>query len=72
MALFDPMKRQDDPLESPCVRNCCLDDEDVCLGCGRTLAEIRAWTSLAEAQRKEVLAKAAERKHKRFPAGSDY
>ena len=25
---------------SPCVRNCCLDDRDVCLGCHRTLAQI--------------------------------
>ena len=23
------------PVESPCRRKCCLDDADVCLGCGR-------------------------------------
>ena len=25
-------------VESPCVRNCCLDDDNVCIGCGRELA----------------------------------
>ncbi|MEB5521801.1 DUF1289 domain-containing protein, partial [Vibrio cholerae] len=22
--------------KSPCVRHCCLDDKDICIGCGRT------------------------------------
>nr|WP_254619459.1 DUF1289 domain-containing protein [Vibrio metschnikovii] len=26
--------------KSPCVRHCCLDDKDICIGCGRTLDEI--------------------------------
>ena len=29
-----------DPLASPCVRNCCLDEDNVCMGCGRSLDEI--------------------------------
>ncbi|EKO3464267.1 DUF1289 domain-containing protein [Vibrio fluvialis] len=33
---------------SPCIRNCCLDDNDVCLGCFRTLEEILAWTRSSE------------------------
>lgn len=37
---------------SPCVRVCVLDEPTgVCLGCGRTLAEIAAWPSLSEAER---------------------
>ena len=28
------------PLASPCRRQCCLDERDECLGCGRTLQEI--------------------------------
>lgn len=31
------------PNSSPCVRNCCLDDNKVCLGCGRSLPEILEW-----------------------------
>ncbi|EGR4199847.1 DUF1289 domain-containing protein [Vibrio cholerae] len=23
--------------KSPCVRHCCLDDKDICIGCVRTL-----------------------------------
>jgi predicted Fe-S protein YdhL (DUF1289 family) len=37
---------------SPCVRVCALDERTgVCLGCGRTLAEIAAWSSMSEAER---------------------
>ena len=28
---------------NPCVRNCCLDDKKVCMGCGRSLPEILEW-----------------------------
>ena len=45
----------------PCVRNCCLDDKDVCLGCGRTLKEITAWSGMSEEQRKSVLELAESR-----------
>lgn len=61
MAMFDPTRPPADPLQSPCVRNCCLDDRDVCLGCGRTLDEIRAWSGLSESQRRDVLEKARQR-----------
>ena len=37
------MPRSVDDPDSPCVRNCCLDEVDVCLGCGRLLAEILRW-----------------------------
>lgn len=32
-----------DTNKNPCVRNCCLDEKNVCLGCGRRLAEILEW-----------------------------
>ncbi|MFY8123363.1 MAG: DUF1289 domain-containing protein, partial [Silanimonas sp.] len=35
--------RQGTAPASPCVRHCCLDEADECLGCGRTLEEIKAW-----------------------------
>jgi len=50
---------------SPCVRNCCLDDEDVCLGCGRSLEEIKAWSQMSDAERKIVLELAWERAEQR-------
>ena len=47
---------------SPCVRNCCLDDDDVCLGCGRRLDEILAWHSADDSGRHAILVLAAERR----------
>lgn len=40
---------------SPCVRNCCLNDDDVCLGCFRSLAEIRAWSQADDRARRQIL-----------------
>ena len=50
-------------IQSPCVRNCCLDDNDVCLGCGRSLTEIIAWGSADDEARLATLALANQRKH---------
>ena len=49
-------------LASPCVRNCCLDEQDVCMGCGRSLAEIRAWGEADDAERGRILVRAAVRR----------
>ena len=50
---------------SPCVRNCCLDERDVCLGCGRSLDEIRAWSESGDAERLNILERAAVRRAER-------
>ena len=44
-------------MTSPCVRLCTVDPEtSECVGCGRTLAEIAAWTRLNEAERQAIVA----------------
>ena len=48
-------------IESPCIRNCCLDDLDVCLGCGRTLDEITGWTACDDTQKTRILDVAKQR-----------
>ena len=48
--------------DSPCVRRCCLDNDDICLGCFRTLNEITSWSESSQLQRQEILKQAAERK----------
>jgi predicted Fe-S protein YdhL (DUF1289 family) len=50
-----------DPLASPCVRNCCLDDGNVCMGCGRSLQEIVQWGTASDADKTEILARSRER-----------
>ena len=47
---------------SPCVRNCCLDDNDVCMGCYRHLDEILAWGAADGDARRQILARAARRR----------
>jgi predicted Fe-S protein YdhL (DUF1289 family) len=51
--------------QSPCVRNCCLDENDVCLGCGRLLDEILRWRSVSDVEREEILVLARNRRMQR-------
>ena len=53
--------------DSPCVRNCCLDDADVCIGCGRHLQEILRWTQADAAERQAIVERAAARRAARPP-----
>ena len=50
---------------SPCIRQCCLDDADECIGFGRTLEEIKAWHSADAAGREAILRAAAARRDAR-------
>ena len=43
-------------VESPCIRLCTLDDDDICVGCFRSMAEICAWGSAADDERRQILA----------------
>ena len=45
---------------SPCVRNCCLDDDDVCFGCARSLDEIKEWGVADTPRRLVILQQAAD------------
>lgn len=52
-------------IASPCIRNCCLDDQDVCLGCGRSLDEIRRWGQANDGERLAILERARLRRTER-------
>lgn len=52
-------------IQSPCVRNCCLDPSDICLGCGRSIDEITSWTKQTNQQKLQTLA-VAERRLKKL------
>ena len=66
MSMPEPPQRQatasDSPVPSPCIRHCCLDANDTCLGCFRTVAEIAAWSCSTDSARRTILARAAQRK----------
>jgi uncharacterized protein len=50
---------------SPCVRNCCLDDDLICLGCFRSVDEIKEWGMVGDDRRLAVLQNALGRKSRR-------
>lgn len=49
-------------VESPCVRNCCLNDDDICLGCFRSIDEIKIWGSSSDELRTHILGMAQQRR----------
>jgi len=49
------------PVASPCVHVCALDDEDICIGCQRSVAEITRWSLMENSERREVLMRCHER-----------
>jgi predicted Fe-S protein YdhL (DUF1289 family) len=59
------VNRLPDTVQSPCVRNCCLDDSDVCIGCHRAIAEITGWSAADNHQRNEILARCRQRREQR-------
>ena len=50
-----------DTEDNPCVRNCCLDVDSTCMGCGRTLPEILEWHTAKGSRQREILAYAKKR-----------
>lgn len=54
-------------IESPCVRNCCLDQNDICLGCFRHLNEIIAWSSASVQDKQAILQRCAQRRAVKNP-----
>ncbi len=41
-------------MQTPCVRQCTLNMDDICVGCGRQLDEIMQWVSYSDKQRNDV------------------
>lgn len=45
------------PVSTPCIKVCAVSGQTgLCIGCGRTLAEIAAWSSLGDVERKAIMA----------------
>ncbi len=51
------MAEPDMPIDTPCIRVCVVDPlSGLCIGCGRTLQEIGAWTGMSPQRRSAVMA----------------
>ena len=49
-------------MRSPCIQTCKLDPtERFCLGCGRSLAELAAWSQANPAEQARIIAAARAR-----------
>ncbi|NVK58334.1 MAG: DUF1289 domain-containing protein [Alteromonadaceae bacterium] len=46
---------------SPCIGNCCLDPDDICLGCQRHITEITGWYYADATERQAILLRCEER-----------
>lgn len=55
------------PASSPCVQLCAIDaGTGLCRGCGRSLVEIAAWSTLTEGERLAIMAGLDERRRAGF------
>ena len=44
-------------IETPCINICTLDARSgLCVGCGRTVAEIANWTAMTDDERRRIMA----------------
>ena len=49
-------------MESPCVKICTYQPgAGLCLGCGRTLAEIAGWSAMSDVERRRIMDALPER-----------
>jgi predicted Fe-S protein YdhL (DUF1289 family) len=50
-------------IETPCTRVCTLDPASgLCLGCGRSLAEITRWTQMSDDERRRLITELDQRR----------
>ena len=49
------MNTNQDCISSPCISKCCLNDDNICLGCFRSINEITLWTQVDEKTRRHFL-----------------
>ncbi len=49
------MPFEENHVPSPCTRVCTLDDDRVCIGCKRTVDEIKVWRGLSADAKRALL-----------------
>jgi len=59
------------PIHSPCIGNCCLNEDDVCMGCFRSLEAVTQWLSVDNATRRRFIEEAEQRRALHQEAGKE-
>ena len=52
------------PVKSPCIEVCSLNNQDICIGCYRPANEIIEWFSAPNERKREILASVDQRRSK--------
>lgn len=47
----------DHSVRSPCISNCKLDENEVCVGCFRTIDEVISWSSSTNEEKKAIISR---------------
>jgi len=59
-------------VKSPCINVCKYDEDEVCMGCYRTMNEITGWLFMDNRQKMKSLENAEERRKTPKPGKNDY
>ena len=51
-------------LDKPCIRQCCLNEKDICMGCFRTFDDMKLWRMATQKEKLDILQYAKERRKK--------
>ena len=49
-------------IDKPCIRRCCLNKEDICLGCFRSFDDMCKWNKASIEEKQQMLTVAEQRK----------
>jgi len=52
-------------IEKPCIRRCCLDKNDICMGCFRTFNDMKIWRNSNNDEKHEIL-RLAKKRHNQY------
>lgn len=54
-------KDAEDTIKSPCTRHCTLNEDDICVGCFRSLNDILNWQTSSNQEKADIVEKALKR-----------
>jgi uncharacterized protein len=49
-------------IDKPCIRKCCLNEEDICMGCFRSFDDMLKWNKASINEKTQMLKESQERK----------
>jgi predicted Fe-S protein YdhL (DUF1289 family) len=50
-------------IKSPCIHVCTKDENGICLGCYRSIDEIRSWYNSSDDEKLKIIAEAGKRRN---------